>query len=52
MLTFNLDKYSLNTNGIMLDVGCGEGAYLWHNAAKSFNAMYWFGYGQKVFKKS
>ena len=28
MLTFNLDKYSLNTNGIMLDVGCGEGRHI------------------------
>ena len=28
MLTFNLDKYTLNTNGIMLDVGCGEGRHI------------------------
>ena len=28
MLTFNLDKYSLNTKGIMLDVGCGEGRHI------------------------
>ena len=28
MLTFNLDKYRLNTNGIMLDVGCGEGRHI------------------------
>ena len=25
MLTFDLNKYKLNTGGIMLDVGCGEG---------------------------
>ena len=28
MLTFDLDKYSLNTSGIMLDVGCGEGRHI------------------------
>ena len=28
MLTFNLNKYELNNNGIMLDVGCGEVVYL------------------------
>ena len=28
MLTFNLKKYRLNTNGIMLDVGCGEGRHI------------------------
>ena len=28
MLTFDLDKYSFNTNGIMLDVGCGEGRHI------------------------
>ena len=28
MLTFNLNKYELNNNGIMLDVGCGEGRHI------------------------
>tara|TARA_B100001059_G_scaffold98817_1_gene98449 strand:+ start:558 stop:1262 length:705 start_codon:yes stop_codon:yes gene_type:complete len=28
MLTFNLKKYELNENGIMLDVGCGEGRHI------------------------
>ncbi len=28
MLTFNLNKYELNDNGIMLDVGCGEGRHI------------------------
>ena len=28
MLTFNLTKYELNKNGIMLDVGCGEGRHI------------------------
>lgn len=28
MLTFNLKKYELNKNGIMLDVGCGEGRHI------------------------
>ena len=28
MLTFDLNKYKLNTGGIMLDVGCGEGRHI------------------------
>ncbi len=28
MLTFNFKKYSLNHNGSMLDVGCGEGRHI------------------------
>ena len=28
MLTFNLNKYELNNNGVMLDVGCGEGRHI------------------------
>ena len=28
MLTFDLNKYKLNTGGVMLDVGCGEGRHI------------------------
>ena len=28
MLTFNFNKYSLHKEGLMLDVGCGEGSPL------------------------
>ena len=28
MLTFNFKKYTLNHNGSMLDVGCGEGRHI------------------------
>ena len=28
MLTFNFNKYSLHKEGLMLDVGCGEGRHV------------------------